>query len=122
MKHPTQPLSTDDNGTVRFKENEIVRYLLDHGPFDMNFIASHEFPQEDRIQFAQLIGYSLGGFGELSYVTDDAFAVAHAMANGTTDEKDAKIAYYEELLSSVREKVKPLAVELFNIHQDDLNQ
>jgi hypothetical protein len=36
------------------------------------------FPREDRVQFAQLIGYSYTGFGELSYVREeDHYAAAH---------------------------------------------
>lgn len=66
--HPVQPLIKG-----RFKPNKIVVHLLDHGPFDMNRLAILEFTDEDRQQFAQLIGYSLGGYSELSYVTDEAF-------------------------------------------------
>ncbi|HEY9661654.1 MAG TPA: hypothetical protein V6C65_24625, partial [Allocoleopsis sp.] len=36
-------------------------------------------------QFAQLIGYSLSGFGDLSYVSDETYAAASSMAN--IDEK-----------------------------------
>jgi hypothetical protein len=66
--HPVQPLIKG-----RFKPNKIVVHLLDHGPFDMNRLAMLEFTDEDRQQFAQLIGYSLGGYSELNYVTDEAF-------------------------------------------------
>lgn len=60
-RHPwTQP-------TTSPKQNEIVRYLLDAGPFDMNQLAALPFSQDDRNQFAQLIGYSVDGFAELSY-------------------------------------------------------
>jgi len=51
-----------------------VRFLLDMGPFDMNKLAIMDFSREDRIQFAQLIGYSQAGFGELSYVSDEEWA------------------------------------------------
>lgn len=63
-RHQTLP---DPYGalTVRFKENSIVRFLLDGGPFDLNMLARMPFSVEDREQFAQLIGYSLEGFGEL---------------------------------------------------------
>ncbi len=76
MKHPMQPIEKDENGVIRFKENKIVRYLLDAGPFDMNQLAMLPFSQEDREQFAQLIGYSVGGFGELSYVSQESVATA----------------------------------------------
>lgn len=76
MKHPIQPLDLDEHGTLRFKANAIVRHLLDNGGIDLNAIAMMEFSQEDREQFAQLIGYSLSGFGELSYVSDETYSAA----------------------------------------------
>lgn len=79
MKQPIQPLFREPNGVLRFKENAIVRHLLDFGKehgCGMNELAAMPFLREDRVQFAQLIGYSLGGFGELSYVRDDDYAAA----------------------------------------------
>jgi hypothetical protein len=74
MKHPTQPLEKDADGVMRFKQNAIVRHLLDVGQkhgCGLNEIACMEFSIEDRRQFAQLIGYSWGGYEELGYVADD---------------------------------------------------
>ena len=73
MRHPVQPLIKGDYGTIRFKKNAIVCFLLDAGPFDMNQLSLMQFTQEDSEQFAQLIGYSLDGFGELSYVSDETY-------------------------------------------------
>lgn len=70
MKHPMQPIALDDNGTARFKANKIVRFLLDAGPFDLNMLALMPFDQEDRVQLAQLIGYSVSGYGDLPYALD----------------------------------------------------
>lgn len=75
-KHPMQPIEKDEHGVARFKPNAIVLHLLDDGPFDMNSLAVKGFSPEDRMQFAQLIGYSVGGFCELSYVTDEAAEAA----------------------------------------------
>ncbi len=61
------------NGVTRFKQNAIVKFLLEAGPYDMNQLAKMPFTNEDREQFAQLIGYSLSGFSELSYVSDDTY-------------------------------------------------
>lgn len=80
-KHPVQPLVKDKNGVVRFKENKIVSFLLEAGPNDMNTLATMPFSVEDREQFAQLIGYSLCGFGDLSYVTDATYERAKATAD-----------------------------------------
>ena len=71
-QHPTQPTEYDNNGVLRFKANAIVRFLLDAGPFDMNKLAMIPFSVEDRQQFAQLIGYSVGGYEELSYADEDS--------------------------------------------------
>ena len=80
MKNPMQPLVKDDNGIVRFKSNAIVEHLLLCASLrrkcDLNDIAMMEFSQDDRIQFAQLIGYSLCGFHELSEVPDVAALAA----------------------------------------------
>ncbi|OUF20893.1 hypothetical protein AZ039_001571 [Enterobacter kobei] len=82
-KLPMQPLAIDAHGTLRFKENPIVRKLLDyateHG-YGLNEIALEEFEAEDQMQLAQLIGYSLSGYGTLSYVTDESYDRAAATA------------------------------------------
>lgn len=36
MNHPIQPLEADKQHSFRFKENKIVKHLLDHGGIDMN--------------------------------------------------------------------------------------
>src|SRR5580704_7043750 len=79
-RHPMQPLVKDKAGTIRFKENAIVVHLLDHGGFDMNKLAVLKFSREDREQFAQLIGYSVDGSSELSYVHLSTSALAYAIA------------------------------------------
>lgn len=75
-KHPTQPIVTDDDGVRRFKQNKIIGWLFDRGHIDLNRISFEEFPPEDAAQLAQLLGYSVCGFGELSYVSDDEWARA----------------------------------------------
>ncbi|EDZ7436544.1 hypothetical protein J3Y18_002130 [Salmonella enterica] len=81
-KFPMQPLAIDAHGTLRFKENPIVSKLLDyateHG-YGLNEIALEEFEAEEQMQLAQLIGYSLPGYGTLSYVTDESFECASAI-------------------------------------------
>ena len=69
---PDQPIVEVD-GVKRFQMNRIVRFLLDAGPFDMNDLALMPFSNDDRAQFAQLIGYSHYGYGELDYVSDEAW-------------------------------------------------
>lgn len=124
MKNPIQPLALDKHGVMRFKENAIVRHLLDtHPACDLNRIACAEFTNDDRQQFAQLIGYSLSGYSELSsYVDDEAYATAAHMADGV-DERDARIAALEQKLTEMREAVnllrRPMAV-LLEMHPDDL--
>lgn len=80
---PMQPLVIDAHGTLRFKENPIVGKLLDyaaeHG-YGLNEIAREGFNAEDQMQLAQLIGYSLSGYGTLSYVTDESYERAAASA------------------------------------------
>lgn len=82
MNNPMQPLEKDGHGVLRFKSNKIVRYLLDNGGIDMNHLAVQNFSDEDRQQFAQLIGYSLSGYGDLSYVSDEAYTAASDAVRG----------------------------------------
>jgi len=76
MEHPSQYLIKDKENVLRFTENKIVKFLLDVGPYDLNKLAIIPFSDEDRSQFAQLIGYSLSGFSELSYVSDEKWEQA----------------------------------------------
>lgn len=69
MTRPLQPITPEANPS--FEANRIVLFLLDSGPYDMNRLAMMEFSDEDRQQFAQLIGYSLHGYEELSYVDNE---------------------------------------------------
>jgi hypothetical protein len=119
-RHPIQPLHHDGRGTLRFKENAIVRFLLDAGPFDMNMLAAMDFSSEDREQFAQLIGYSLGGFGELSYVSDETYNTAERMADGASEDR-ARIKALEAVLEKVRDGLKVVVPAVFKIHPDDLD-
>lgn len=84
MRQPIQPLFKDESGVVRFQKNAIVKYLLDRGPITLNDLALMNFNSEDWEQFAQLIGYSLSGFSELSYVTPRTYAIAHRRARKIT--------------------------------------
>lgn len=89
-KHPMQPVESDSHGVVRFKENAIVRWLLDSThvksgrKVDLNMLALMEFSDEDREQFAQLIGYSVSGYHELPYVSNESAAAASAIVKEQT--------------------------------------
>lgn len=106
--HPVQQIRTDKNGHLRFRENAIVRYLLDKKtPCDMNELARMPFSREDRVQFAQLIGYSLSGFSELSYVNDLDYRAAELHSQSVEDpERQAmldEIACLRKQLDDIRE-------------------
>ncbi|MBK9580323.1 MAG: hypothetical protein IPO40_24930 [Fibrobacteres bacterium] len=123
-RNPIQPLSLDSRGVMRFKENKIIRNMLDRatqkGIMDLNSIACEDYSQEDRQQFAQLIGYSLSGYGELSYVDDSSFATASEMAETGNDEKDARIEFLEGQLNELKSALRIPMATLFEKHPDDL--
>lgn len=73
MKNPTQPFIINKKGIIRFKENKIVTYLLDKSGINLNTLYALGFEAEDMAQFAQLIGYSVGGFSELEWVSDEDY-------------------------------------------------
>lgn len=74
--HPMQPITIDEDGVIRFRSNKIVCHLISHGSIDLNEIARLGFPAEDQRQLAQLIGYSVSGYGDLSYVDADSYLAA----------------------------------------------
>jgi hypothetical protein len=121
--NPIQPIELDDKGVPRFKKNAIVRFLLDNGGYDMNDLYVMDFSREDREQFAQLIGYSLGGFSELSYVTDETYEAAENMFKGGLSEKDARIKQLEDKLQFYKdsqEKLRKPIADFFGVDEDNL--
>lgn len=73
----------DLSGEVRWQANPIVRWLLDTGGKTLNDIAHLPgVTDEERRQFAQLIGYSVNRYGELSYVPLGIAREADARAAG----------------------------------------
>lgn len=121
MKHPIQPLLTDESGVKRFKANEIVRYLLDEGGIDLNSIAVKDFSREDREQFAQLIGYSWSGACDLSYMSDEVLDAARAMEKNDITEDEARADAIRTRLEDFKESVRDGVAELFGVHPADLN-
>jgi len=119
---PIQPIEEDSHGHPRFKENKIVTYLLETGGLDLNDLASAriEFPEEDWEQFAQLIGYSLHGFGTLSYVTDETYNAANKMYLEGLSEDDARIESLQNTLNDIKSGLRTAAVAAFGSHPDDL--
>lgn len=117
--HPIQPLVKDDRGVLRFKPNKIVQYLLDHGGIDMNELAVLDFEREDREQFAQLIGYSHGGAGELGYFSNEVWVAAFGMLDGT-NEHEARADVLRDQLEEARDGMRAGVAALFGKHEDDL--
>jgi hypothetical protein len=118
-----QPILEDELGTLRFRENEIVSALLEFSQekgMDMNKLSCMDFSREDWVQFAQLIGYSVGGWEELSYVSnEDRRAVERIIEKGESEEQ-AKINSLSEQLENLKEQLRKPISELYDIHPDDL--
>ena len=76
-EHPMQPVEMVED-VARFKENKIVRFLLDTSKNTLNDLACMPFDNEDWEQLYQLIGYSVSGFGDLSRVSEELVAKADA--------------------------------------------
>ena len=74
-KHPRQLTHVDDHGVVRFVRNEIIDWLCKTGRLDLNDIAIRaargQFSVDDQRQLAQLLGYSVSGYHDLSYAEDE---------------------------------------------------
>ena len=103
----------------RFVMNRIVDKLLEVAPIDLNDIAMMDFTNQERMQFAQLIGYSVSGFGGLSYVDDETYEAAERKAQGATED-EARNSALRNQLSEVRKGLKIASAAAFDIHPDDL--
>ncbi len=111
---PLQPIRE-----YRFVPNRIVEKLLESAPIDLNDIAKMDFTEQERMQFAQLIGYSLNGFSELSYVDDETYGAAEKSSEGKV-ESEARNTELREQLDEIRKGLKIASVAAFRIHPDDL--
>jgi hypothetical protein len=69
-KHPRQPTHVDEHGVKRFVPNTVIEWLCDTGRLDLNEIHRLDFPVEDLRQLAQLTGWSVSGYYDLSYAED----------------------------------------------------
>jgi hypothetical protein len=80
-KHPMQRVKFDDKGVIRFQENRIIVDLFVQGILDLNKIAMNPaYDADDRMQLAQLLGYSVSGYGDLSYTTSKSVRKADKRA------------------------------------------
>lgn len=94
--HPMQPIVVAQDKVIRFKANKVVRWLVDlmseghvkadGRPFNLNNIATHVqlagWDPEEAEQFWQLMGYSVSGYGELSFIRRKVVHRADAIAEG----------------------------------------
>ncbi len=92
-EEPMQPVGVDPHGVHRFLENRIVRDLLErskqrgHG---LNEIACGNYSDAEHRQLAQLIGYSVGGYLDLSYVNNASAEEALRRDDKLTCERELK--------------------------------
>lgn len=119
-KQPIQPLELDERGVLRFRENAVVRYLLDNGGLTMNDLARQNFTSEDREQFAQLLGYSHDGSGSLGYMSDETWHAALAMHEAGKSEHEARADYLREQITEAKDAMRAGIATLFGMHEDDL--
>lgn len=115
-EHPIQEIVMVD-GVERFRQNAIVRTLLDHGSrtgLDLNQISVMKFDDEDRRQLAQLIGGSLQYYVDSPFVRHEHIDAVRAMQQLGLDHRDAQIAALQDEVKSMREvfkQVRDLASE-----------
>lgn len=113
---PMQPIEHNESGVKRFRANTVVRYLLDNGGIDLNDLARIDFPNEDRDQFAQLIGYSVSA----APIKNDLVNAAETVTENGQDTDRARILFLEAELASIRKAFSGPVSDLFHVHPDNL--
>ena len=106
--HPIQPLVLDDKGTLRYKQNAIVRHCVSQ--VGLNTLAKMNFSDEDWNQLAQLIGYSHAG--SPSYLNEETSAAAWAMHERGLSEAEALVEALREQLQDANERIGSAAATL----------
>ncbi len=85
MNHPMQPIYLASDSVIRFRHNPLVtciqRFAASKG-FGLDELKKHlpSATDDDWQQLAQLLGYSVSGFGDLSYANPDTVQKADAIA------------------------------------------
>jgi hypothetical protein len=106
IRHPIQPMVMVD-GTLRYKENKIIRALLDYSSergFGMNEIAARQFDNDDRVQLVQLIGYSHDGASSLSYFPDEVWEASQTMHEAGLSEDQARLQALRNAVNTLQAK------------------
>ena len=89
MKHPMQPIRKAEGGIIRFQSNAIIERLWREGKLDLNAIACWKgISDDDHMQLAQLLGYSVGGYCDLRYASEESKDAADAIADLVSEGKE----------------------------------
>jgi Cys-tRNA synthase (O-phospho-L-seryl-tRNA:Cys-tRNA synthase) len=130
-KNPMQPIVIDSEDVVRFKTNKIVYTVYKiaeaHG-CGLNKITKQNFTQDDQKQFAQLLGYSVSGYGDLPYVDKVSVECADQqvalLLSGTpvVSEQEMELQVLRDENRRLKAAIRNAAVEAFSIHPDDLHE
>lgn len=86
-EHPMQPIVIDGK-VARFRENKLVKLLLDRYPGGLNSVLFTEPRPEDLAQLLQLLGYSVSAWGSdcADLIPEDQIARADALVQRLTEE------------------------------------
>ena len=121
MKHPIQNIKEDEQGVLRFVQNDVVDLMLSmlekHGITlnELHMKGSHIF-KEDWDQFNQLIGYSVSGAPISEYIYEAAY---NAHKQDISPEAALEKNSFEKL-QKLKNNIRESIADIFEIHTDDL--
>jgi hypothetical protein len=67
-----------------------------------------------------LIGYSLAGYGSLSYVSDLDYETVYKIHTENKSDTEARIEILQNTIDNLKRSLKEPVAELYGIHPDDL--
>ncbi len=119
FRFPIQPLETDKHGILRFRENKCVVALMKQvealGGSWSECLYADGVETADRVQFAQLHGYSLSGFGDLGHVPETDLQAAREMHEAGKSELQARHEVLERQLNTLKNLMRPAVSELYGV-------
>lgn len=118
-KKRMQPIVLNEKGVPQFQPNEAINRLFDaHAVYAATLLEAEDFSEDDRQQFAQLIGYTVQAYCKLPFAS--AEVAAEAQRKGALLVRAAAEAARLKRFREDRAAMPERNAHLFDLHKSGL--